>query len=152
MDDLATIKNFTLWLQDVHLKVLSQANREAQAIAPPQWGITFAPLRLPLADDEDSAKGTLTRRRSRKGRWSARRRSRRRSSRGITDQADSGDQFPLGAYVLSIVGKSRTRKLHVVGGCYRIPGVRYREYTWSLEPIGPSSEEAGEAEHPAGVA
>ena len=106
-----TVKNFTLRLQDAHLKPPSQANREAQAIAPPQWGMTFTPVRLPLAEDEEVVKVAGS-----------------EEEDMNTDLADSGDQFPLGAYVLSIVGRSRSRTLRVIGGCYRIPGVHYREY------------------------
>ena len=138
VDDLATIKNFTLWLQDVHLKSPSQANREAQAIAPPQWGMTFTPVRLPLAEEEEVVKVTASDSENVDGdpgqavcetpeHWSPTEVFSEEED-GNTDVADSGDQFPLGTYVLSIVGRSRTRTLHVMGGCYRIPGVHYREY------------------------
>ena len=33
-----------------------------------------------------------------------------------------------GAFVLSVVGHSKRRTLHQVGSCYRIPGVRYKEF------------------------
>lgn len=33
-----------------------------------------------------------------------------------------------GAFVLSVVGRSKKRTLHQVGACYRIPGVHYKEF------------------------
>ena len=30
--------------------------------------------------------------------------------------------------ILSIVGRSKKRTLHVIGGCYRVPGVDYRDF------------------------
>ena len=131
-----TVKNFTLRLQDAHLKPPSQANREAQAIAPPQWGMTFTPVRLPLAEDEEVVKVAGSEEEDEvhgqavcktPDHWSPTEVFSEEEDMN-TDLADSGDQFPLGAYVLSIVGRSRSRTLRVIGGCYRIPGVHYREY------------------------
>ena len=34
----------------------------------------------------------------------------------------------VGTYVMSVVGRSKRRTLHQVGGCYRIPGVDYRDF------------------------
>ena len=34
----------------------------------------------------------------------------------------------LGTFVMSVVGRSKRRTLHRVGGCYRVPGVDYRDY------------------------
>ena len=36
--------------------------------------------------------------------------------------------YPLGTFIMSIVGRSKRRTLHVIGGCYRVPGVDYREF------------------------
>lgn len=36
--------------------------------------------------------------------------------------------YGLGTYVMSIVGRSKKRTLHVIGGCYRTPGVDYRDF------------------------
>ena len=41
---------------------------------------------------------------------------------------DTTLEIGVGTYVLSVVGRSKKRTLHQVGGCYRIPGVDYRDY------------------------
>ena len=37
-------------------------------------------------------------------------------------------EIGLGTFVMSVVGRSKRRTLHQVGGCYRIPGVDYKEF------------------------
>jgi len=41
---------------------------------------------------------------------------------------DGSMEVGRGTYVLSVVGRSKRRTLHQVGGCYRIPGVHYKEF------------------------
>ena len=36
------------------------------------------------------------------------------------------ESYPLGTYILSVVGRTKRRTLHQVGGCYRVPGLRSR--------------------------
>ena len=36
--------------------------------------------------------------------------------------------YGMGTYILSVVGRSKRRTLHVIGGCYRVPGVDYRDF------------------------
>ena len=38
VDDRSVVNNFTVWLQDVHKKTVTQANLEGQCIAPEHWG------------------------------------------------------------------------------------------------------------------
>ena len=49
------------------------------------------------------------------------------------EEMEAAEETPLsvvgmGTFVMSIVGRSKRRTLHQVGGCYRIPGVDYRDY------------------------
>ena len=49
------------------------------------------------------------------------------------EEMEAAEETPLsvvgmGTFVMSIVGRSKRRTLHRVGGCYRIPGVDYRDY------------------------
>ena len=49
------------------------------------------------------------------------------------EELEAAEETPLdvvgmGTFVMSIVGRSKRRTLHRVGGCYRIPGVDYRDY------------------------
>ena len=37
-------------------------------------------------------------------------------------------QVGRGTYVMSIVGRSKRRTLHVIGGCYRVPGTDYKDF------------------------
>ena len=36
--------------------------------------------------------------------------------------------YGMGTYILSVVRRSKRRTLHVIGGCYRVPGVDYRDF------------------------
>ena len=38
------------------------------------------------------------------------------------------ESYPLGTYILSVVGRTKRRTLHQVGGCYRVPGLHYKEF------------------------
>lgn len=44
------------------------------------------------------------------------------------DDVPPGERFPLGTFILSVLGRTKRRTLHIMGGCYRISGVYYREY------------------------
>ncbi len=48
------------------------------------------------------------------------------------DEARDGERIPKEAegYCISITSKTRRRRLHYVGKCYRVPGVDYAEYEW----------------------
>eukprot|EP00435_Cladocopium_sp_Y103_P022295 s1532_g5.t1 len=49
------------------------------------------------------------------------------------------NQTRMGHYVVSVVGKSKTRTLHRVGDCFRQPGVHYRDFEcFGDEVPGPS--------------
>ncbi|CAK9037827.1 DnaJ-like subfamily C member 17 [Durusdinium trenchii] len=136
-DDMATVKHFTLWLQDVHKKVPSQANREAQPIAPPQWGMVHGKVQQPVEPEMVEDGGGSASAEGQEGpvqvdspsvrSWSPTEIFSEEEDQNV-DAADKGDEFPMGTFVLSVVGRSKARTLHVIGGCYRIPGVHYREY------------------------
>ena len=44
------------------------------------------------------------------------------------DLPDPTLEVGIGTYVLSVVGRAKRRTLHQVGGCYRIPGVDYKDF------------------------
>ncbi len=48
------------------------------------------------------------------------------------DEARDGERVPKEAegYCISITSKTRKRRLHYVGKCYKVPGVDYAEYEW----------------------
>ena len=137
VDDMATVKHFTLWLQDVRKKVPSQANREAQPIAPPQWGMVHGRVLQPVEPEIVEDGGGSASAEGQEGpvqvdspsvrSWSPTEIFSEEEDQNV-DAADKGDEFPMGTFVLSVVGRSKARTLHVIGGCYRIPGVHYREY------------------------
>ena len=49
------------------------------------------------------------------------------------EELEAASEAPLtvvgmGTFVMSVVGRSKRRTLHRVGGCYRVPGVDYKDY------------------------
>ena len=44
------------------------------------------------------------------------------------ERTDPVVQVGRGTYVMSVVGRSKRRTLHVVGGCYRVPGIDYKDF------------------------
>ena len=120
VDDRSVLNGFSLWLQTVRFKTVTESHLESLKISPPMWGgMGEGPVKLvkkPLVAKEemevqfvDSPTEVFS------------------DDEGM-DDIPPGERFPLGTFIVSVVGRTKRRTLHIMGGCYRVPGVHYREY------------------------
>ena len=132
VDDRAVVNNFTIWLQDVHHKTATQANREGQCIGPPNWGLPPKPFGEVV--DQINLEGAQEVRSSPAAPSPDAGFYPDDSPTEVFEEEDHADlpegepQYPLGTYVLAIVGRGKRRTLHVSGGCHRQPGVHFKEF------------------------
>lgn len=110
VDDKSVLNGFSLWLQTVFFKTVSESHQEAMKIAPPMWGgigdgpvkVVKKPQQEPIPDESialDSPTEVFS------------------DDEGM-DDIPPGERFPLGTFILSVVGRAKRRTLHIMGGCY----------------------------------
>ena len=132
VDDRAVVNNFTIWLQDVHHKTATQANREGQCIGPPNWGLPPRPFgegvdQINLEESQE-VRSSPAAPSPDPGFYPD------DSPTEVFEEEDHADlpegepAYPVGTYVLAIVGRGKRRTLHVSGGCHRQPGVHFKEF------------------------
>ena len=132
VDDRAVVNNFTIWLQDVHHKTATVANREGQCIGPPNCGLPPKPFgevvdQINLEESQEVRSSPVAPSPD-PGFYPD------DSPTEVFEEEDHADlpegepPYPLGTYVLAIVGQGKRRTLHVSGGCHRQPGVHFKEY------------------------
>ena len=118
-DDKSVLNNFALWLQAVHGRTPTQAHKEIMKIAPPTWGGMgngpFHVLSKPIRKKAESSEALEVVESLMKV----------FSDDELMDDPAPEERYNLGTYILSVVGKTKRRTLHVIGGCYRVPGVHY---------------------------
>lgn len=131
VDDLATIGNFTLWLQDIHGKPPSQANREAGDFAPPQSGLQGSAKPVEGGGAAEEVGGNCRRRRSstliQVQPTLPRRSSRRKEKTGTPIKQTRVMYFPWEPTSFWWSVGHGGAPLHVIGGCYRILGIHYTQ-------------------------
>ena len=116
------LNNFALWLQAVHGMTPTQAHAEIKKIAPPTWGgMGNGPFHVLSKPIKKKAEGpeVLEVLESPTEVF---------SDDEVMDDPAPEERYNLGTYILSVVGKTKRRTLRVIGGCYRVPGVHYRDF------------------------
>ena len=122
VDDRSVVNNFTVWLQDVHKKTVTQANLEGQCIAPEHWGSPKLLVELKSTSEKGTSGGYVP--------------TSPPSNLDVVEDSpteifeeeehadlpEAEPNYPLGTYVLAIVVRGKRRTLHVSGGCHRQPG------------------------------
>ena len=60
-------------------------------------------------------------------------------ARACQDRQEAEDKAPTEGFVVSHAKGSRVRRLHFMGGCWRIPGVHYHRYVSYGQEMPPPS-------------
>ena len=127
LDDKSVINNYIRWLQENFDKSLEEATDLAMPLTPPMWpgrescGLVLKPG--PGRRQEGGAPPTSPGSKPPS------------PTEVISDMEEEPDHrpeslYPKGtvAYIMSVSGRSRSGTLHLVGECFRIPGVRYHNF------------------------
>lgn len=128
VDDRSVVNNFTVWLQDVHRKTVSEANLEGQCIAPDHWGSPPKVVSLKSTSERAASEGYVPTSPTSNLDIAEDSPTEIFEEEEHADLPEAEPNYPLGTYVLAIVGRGKRRTLHVSGGCHRLPGVHFKEF------------------------